>query len=203
MALAAAKKQNSIVPPPSHYHCAQNNGRCHFVTKDSNTLDKHMLDAHTNGKTSNTHLRNKFECFYNLMDCQIAGCSSNQRASQHWHCQLCQREITEPGDMDIHVCHKIQSVDSINNNKQMKSSDKHLSRNSLSPQKLVIDEDQNGDTSIDENDRNMAKASNYRDSFTNSFLSDTDNLLSMNRKRIAAIATSSPLNNDDEKVSGN
>lgn len=201
-ALAAAKKQNSIISPPSHYHCAQNNGRCHFVAKESNAMDKHMLDAHTNGKTSNTYLRNKFECFYNLMDCQITGCSSNQRTSHHWHCQSCQRELTEPGDMDIHVCHA--SVDSINNNKQLKLSDRNISRNSLSPQKLVIDEDHNGDASIDESDRNISKTPNYRDSFASSFISDTDNsLLSINRKR-AAIATSSPLiSADDEKVSGN
>lgn len=189
---ANAKKQNCPLPPPAHYHCMQNNGRCHFVTKESQVLDKHTLDAHTNGAILNIYSRNNFECFYGPMDCQINGCSSKKRINQHWHCQLCQQEITEVTDMDTHVCHKNQSVDTINNNKQLKI-EQAVGRNaSKSPKMGGNDDSFNAD-----NSENGERGSD-RMQISREYL-DND---SINSKRSSSILTASPNNNDDEKISG-
>lgn len=159
-----------------------------------------MLDVHTNGKMSNIYLRNNFESFDQLMDCQVYGCMSNQRRFQHWHCQVCQQEISEAGEMDLHICVKNHSVDSINNNKQSKCADSSSFRNSLSPKKLIIDEDVNGDRQMDDNER-TAKRDPYGSA------SDIDNgstclTEALNRKRASSVATTSSVNSEEEKVSG-
>lgn len=198
----SAKVQNPILPPPSHYHCVQENGRCHFVSKEISVLEKHAIDAHTNGKLTNTHLRKNFECYFNKMDCKMVGCSS-QQLIQHWHCQLCQREITDPTEMDSHMCQKMQSSDSINNNKQDKSNDAVALMRDVSPKRLVIDEDQPIETDHDDEESNMSIM--HRDSFgqNNSKWASTNDGSkfehnAINRKR----APSSIITNEDVKISG-
>lgn len=203
-----------FVPPPSHFHCSDDNGHCHFVTTEPQKMEKHILELHSNGSNLKFQLRKNFESFDQSVNCQVPGCSSTRRQLiQHWHCASCQIEILDPNGMDSHCCretNKSESFDSMSNNSQQKGKsasskdtsrnlfgNKNMSHESSSAAFKMEDADE-----MDYPDRSETGSRDDSIKIKDNVLADlksASGILSVNTPNISFSA----LNSDEEKVSGN
>lgn len=156
---------------------------------------------HSSEKLNNNQLRMNYETYFNQMDCKMVGCSS-QQLPQHWHCQLCQREITDPNEMDTHMCHKMQSCDSINNNKRKKP--ENAAVHDASPKRIIAEENHSNEFQSEHKESSFS--ANQHDSYdasdkSSAWISPDKSVkfeLSGNIRKAASTSSF-----EDEKISGN
>lgn len=199
-----------FVPPPSHFHCSDDNGHCHFVAVEPQKMEKHILELHSNGSNLKFQLRKNFESFDQSVNCQIFGCSSTRRSAiQHWHCSTCQKEIIDPNGMDSHSCgelntNKSDTCDSSNSNQKSRITIKDTPRNMIGNKNSSI-ESNSGSVKMDDADNtdNERSENEWKNDTTKdrnaSDLKALGGTLTITTPNISFTG----INTDEEKISGN